>query len=488
MLRLGQIAYSMGWRNNKNADTRAIPPAELERARVEMIAGFLGWRNWLIPSWALVSIIPFLGPFPYFGKVAAWRLAIVVLAYLATGAAGEWLRAGYARDPADARRWRRRFTLIHALAGMSWGLFPWLLWVPDNSLNHAIVLLDVIAVVRIFGGARTSFWSHYLAGIGPIVAMTMLRLLTAQTIEAPGLTVIFGAVVLYTFALSEIVKRDTDRGMATSYANRAFAAQLRTAHDEALEKRRDAEAANAAKSTFLANMSHELRTPLNAIIGFSELIATEALGKLGVPRYREYATDIHASGYHLLSIIDDILDIARIETGRITIAPEPLDARAVIGEALRLVAPRLREKGQHLSLRVADDATLFADKRAFKRVVVNLLDNAVKFTQADGAIVMRGRTTDDGGFELMVADNGPGIASALLDRVFQPFSQIDNCYTRRQGGAGLGLSLVRGLLQSHGGRAWIETEAGCGVRAFAWFPQGPAASRPAPVDETRLSA
>ena len=155
---------------------------------------------------------------------------------------------------------------------------------------------------------------------------------------------------------------------------------------------------------------------------------------------------------HLLAIINDILDIAKIESGKMEVEPQLLDPRLVIQSALRVLLVRAREKHQNMRVQIADDVTdAFADERAFKQIVINLGTNAVKFTQEGGEIVISGRRMADGGFELCVADNGPGISPALLDRIFTPFNQIDNRYNRQAGGTGLGLSLVRGLAELHGG-------------------------------------
>jgi two-component system cell cycle sensor histidine kinase PleC len=214
-----------------------------------------------------------------------------------------------------------------------------------------------------------------------------------------------------------------------------------------------------------------LRTPLNAILGFSEIIANESFGPVGIDRYRDYANDINASGSHLLAIINDILDISKIESGKMAVDPEPFDPRAVINSALRVVSARATEKGQNISVDIAPDAQeVFADARAFKQITLNLMTNAVKFTQMGGDIAVRGRSASDGGFELVVEDNGPGIDANLLDKIFQPFNQVDNRYNRQEGGTGLGLSLVRGLAALHGGKVWIDTGVGEGVRAHVQFP------------------
>jgi two-component system cell cycle sensor histidine kinase PleC len=250
-----------------------------------------------------------------------------------------------------------------------------------------------------------------------------------------------------------------------------LARELEETRDEALRKRFEAEAANASKTAFLANMSHELRTPLNAILGFSEIISQECFGPVGSTRYKDYAGDIHSSGAHLLSLINDLLDIAKIEAGRMDIAPHPLDARRTFEIALKLIGSKAREKGQSLSIAVEPSAPpLYADERALKQILINLVSNAVKFTPEGGQIEVTAGQARDGSFQITVKDNGPGIPHGKLDKIFTPFSQVDNRYDRQAGGTGLGLALVRGLVELHGGRAWLESDYGRGCTAFVTLP------------------
>jgi two-component system cell cycle sensor histidine kinase PleC len=221
-------------------------------------------------------------------------------------------------------------------------------------------------------------------------------------------------------------------------------------------------------------MSHELRTPLNAILGFSEIIAQECFGAVGSPRYKEYAGDIHSSGAHLLSLINDLLDVAKIEAGRMEIDPTPLDVRKTLDGALKIIAVKARERNQKLAIEIDPNVpALYADERALKQIVINLVSNAVKFTPEGGRIAVVASRARSGGFQMMVEDNGPGIPRDKLDKIFKPFSQVDNRYDRQGGGTGLGLALVRGLVELHGGRAWLESEQGHGARAYIILPAEP---------------
>jgi len=192
---------------------------------------------------------------------------------------------------------------------------------------------------------------------------------------------------------------------------------------------------------------------------------------MGNERYRDYAHDIHSSGAHLLSLINDLLDIAKIEAGQMEISPHPLDAKRCFESALKLVGYKAAERGQELVILVdAGAPALHADERALKQILINLVSNAVKFTPEGGRIEVVGSKARDGGFQILVKDNGPGIARDKLDTVFMPFAQVDNRYDRKSGGTGLGLALVRGLAELHGGRAWIESVPGEGACAYVVLP------------------
>ncbi|HEY1735707.1 MAG TPA: HAMP domain-containing sensor histidine kinase, partial [Methylovirgula sp.] len=207
--------------------------------------------------------------------------------------------------------------------------------------------------------------------------------------------------------------------------------------------------------------------------GFSDIIANETFGAIGNRRYQQYAADINASGSHLLSLINDILDVAKIEAGRMELQPKLLDPKRTIENALMVVLGRAEDKKQHISVQLsASGPRIFVDERALKQIVINLASNAIKFTPQGGSIGISGGFTPDGGYEICVEDNGPGIAADHLERVFLPFNQIDNRYSRQEGGTGLGLSLVRGLAQLHGGKAWIESGVDAGTRAYVYFPVG----------------
>lgn len=439
-------------------------------ARTESLARYLPYKIWLNPTWAAVGMVPFVGLFPFFGEVSLWRLVVALGLHLANSVLAALTLRRYRKSPDRVHLWERVFVAEQFLIGLSWGAMTWLLWVPDNAVNHAVILVPLVAVL-ISNASSANSWSLYAAGVLPLMGLSLPRMLSGGVPANLGLAALLTTAFIYTLVVVLNAMHQSKVLLASRFANEDLTDELRRAHDAALKKQAEAEAANAAKSSFLANMSHELRTPLNAIIGFSDLIEQEAFGPVGQTRYRDYAGDIQSAGRHLLGIIDDILDVAKIEAGQMSVSPEFLDARHVIEHGLRSLRPKLQLKQQNLSIRFEGNPDqLYADERAFRQIVYNLISNATKFTQVGGEIAILGRGLEDGSFELCVADNGPGFDPALLERVFEAFNQLDNRYSRQQGGTGLGLSLVRGLTALHGGRVWIETAPGEGCRVSVRFP------------------
>jgi two-component system cell cycle sensor histidine kinase PleC len=273
-----------------------------------------------------------------------------------------------------------------------------------------------------------------------------------------------------------------EEALARSQRNlRSMVAQLETSEGRNKElarkyeeEKRRAEEASHAKSAFLANMSHELRTPLNAINGFSELMVSEIFGPLGDKHYQEYAKDILASGQLLLDLINDILDMAKIESGKITLTPAPLSPLEAVNSAVRLMRRRAEEKKLSLVVDAQDTPDIEADHRAVKQMLLNLLSNAIKFTEEGGVIVrIRPVAAANGAIEgvnVSVVDTGPGIPEEHLPRLGRPFEQVDMRLSRKTGGTGLGLALTKSLAEMHGGRLAIDSELGKGTIVSLYMP------------------
>jgi two-component system cell cycle sensor histidine kinase PleC len=230
-----------------------------------------------------------------------------------------------------------------------------------------------------------------------------------------------------------------------------------------------AEEANAAKSKFLANMSHELRTPLNAIIGFSEIMESGMFGPLGADKYNEYCRDIHQSGQFLLDVINDVLDMSKIEAGRIKLQPEDIELDDILAEAVRVVGKRAEDKNITVAPYVDAGLHFKADRRAVKQIALNLLSNAIKFTPHGGTVTVRGRARA-GCVTFAIADTGIGIEREALNRLGRPFEQVESQHTKSHQGSGLGLAIAKSLAQLHGGSMRIRSSVGIGTLVVIRLP------------------
>ncbi len=233
----------------------------------------------------------------------------------------------------------------------------------------------------------------------------------------------------------------------------------------------ETEAANRAKSRFLATMSHELRTPLNAIIGFSEMMNAELLGPLGNKRYVDYAASINESGRYLLDLINDILDMSKIEAGKYDLVSEPVNVVKASRLACHMVENTVRDKGLTLTLKSANETPVIeADRRAFRQVVVNILTNAVKFTETGGTVTVAIADHAENRIKIEVQDTGIGIPADKLNRIGQPFEQVSGAMTRGHGGTGLGLAITKKLVEMHGGEMQISSVYGQGTTVAIILP------------------
>jgi two-component system cell cycle sensor histidine kinase PleC len=462
------LSIAQTWKSGGGGDTRTL------RSQLDLAASTIKATSLTTPVWSLIAALLCWRSLHLFGhKSLALALALPLIV-TTTMAGAALLTSLYRRRTGgedSAARWYLRFTLMQIAVSTAWGTLSWLCWEPGNVVNHLYLAAAMMAVVAALLVSRGSNMTMYVASLVPIATMTTVRFLTGDLGIDPVVGLLSPCIAVQMWLTGRPLIRRMEEDSRLRFKVEDLARELEETRDDALRKRFEAEAANASKTAFLANMSHELRTPLNAILGFSEIIAQECFGPVGNPRYRDYAGDIHSSGAHLLSLINDLLDIAKIEAGRMDIAPNPLDAGRVFEIALKLIGTKAREKGQSLSIAVEPSApALYADERALKQILINLVSNAVKFTPEGGRIEVVGGLARDGGFQIMVKDNGPGIPRDKLDKIFAPFSQVDNRYDRQAGGTGLGLALVRGLAELHGGRAWVESEFGKGCSVFVNLP------------------
>jgi signal transduction histidine kinase len=249
--------------------------------------------------------------------------------------------------------------------------------------------------------------------------------------------------------------------------------EIRAGERRLLQARSQAEAANRSKGEFLANMSHELRTPLNAIIGFTEIISHEMFGPIGNEKYLEYVKDVHASSLHLLSIINDVLDMSKIEAGKLELAKQAVALPAVVRDVMRIVHERASRRGIALVLQSASDgAVVWADERALKQILLNLLSNAIKFSHDGETVGIRVTADGDSAAAVEVEDHGIGMDAAEQERAVQPFGQAKPATAGNYGGTGLGLPITKGLVEAHGGTMSISSRVGEGTVVRVVLPTG----------------
>lgn len=451
----------------------AVDPHALEQARLDLIADNLPYGRVQAPGWAILIAVCFSGVLPVLADGLSPGIVLWTGAQLLSGlvyhlALTFWPR-GQAVGPFGIGR-RAAYAAAYGYAGLVWGLLPAAVLEPDHFAAVATISVVLVAVLAVYSARLAPHPATYLTGAIAILGAAVPGFSLAGGV--PGLYIaILGplwVVMLVTSALQ--LSRRIGEMIETRFQNEALLADFARSRDAA-------EAANRAKSNFLANISHELRTPLNAIIGFSDVMRAGLFGQLDT-RYRGYAQDIHGSGEHLLDLINDLLDIAKIEAGRMDVAPELFAPGDELRQIARLLGPRARENRQSLTLALdRAPGEMLADARAFKQIVLNLAGNAVKFTQSGGTIEIGVR--DEGGDAVLwVRDNGPGIPADRIEGLFNPFERVDNAYSGANGGTGLGLSLVKALAGLHGGTVALESELGEGTLVSVRFP---GASRAAPA-------
>jgi signal transduction histidine kinase len=271
-------------------------------------------------------------------------------------------------------------------------------------------------------------------------------------------------------ALSNKWRAEQDLVVAHELLKRQYA-ELEGANVELAAAKHRAEAASRMKTEFLANVSHELRTPLNSIIGFSEMIDHEAHGPIGNDRYRSYIRDIHSSGQHLLGVVNDILDISKIEVGEFELQEDEIDVGDIIESTVRVVHERAARAGLNLTSEVTPSLPqLRGDARRVRQILLNLLSNSVKFTSSGGAVSVQAGRADDGGLTVSVSDTGIGIAPEDMDKAMMPFGQVDGRLNRKYEGTGLGLPLAKSLTELHDGRLTIRSAVGKGTTVTLAFP------------------
>ena len=434
------------------------------------------WRNQVRLSLAVgvVAYLVFggldyqaLGPGPEFSAVATARLVAIAAAMAA------FVATFLVKD-------HRTLDLVVMITTLIYGLAYGYVapWRPDHSVFHAVSFVVIIFGVLLFVPNRISFCLATGVVTTACYMAVYALFLSSGSNDAFSIGLLLVTCCILGFASAHHIHRAWRKGYANLVAlkdsNGRLHAQQRKLEEltEDLTLARDAaDQANSAKSEFLANMSHELRTPLNAVIGFSEVIMEEALGPIGNTRYRGCASDIHVSGRHLLALINDILDLSKVEAGKQELQEAVVDLPRLVGESTTLVKKNAEQAGIRLRSHVAPDLPpIIADQVKVKQALVNLLSNAVKFTPAGGTVTVEAGRDAGGGLAIAVHDTGIGIAAEDLPKVLEPFHQVANSLTRQHQGTGLGLPLSKALIEMHGGTLALESEPSVGTIATIRLP------------------
>ncbi len=392
------------------------------------------------------------------------------------------------RDQADAKLWKRRFELTELLNGATWAGFAMLgigaeaTAQLDPFSSHIFLFASLIVVLAIRMNFAAPVMSILYLGTVPMTAAVIVRLLLLGETFYYALALMAAGVHLYFIFLAKGLNL-TARSMLEFRAQKdLLIAELEQQKLHADEARRRAETANKAKSRFLATMSHELRTPLNAIMGFSEVMKLEVMGPLPNETYKEYAGNIYESGRHLLHLINEILDLSRIEAGRYELHEEAVKLIDVAEDCHRLLKLKAQSKGLDLVESYADDLPpLWADQRAMRQIILNLMSNALKFTPKGGRIVVSVEADLEGGQRITVSDTGPGIPAEEIPKVLQAFGQGSLAHETAEGGTGLGLPIVQSLIELHGGTFELRSELRKGTDAIVRLPKERALSRVEPL-------
>jgi two-component system cell cycle sensor histidine kinase PleC len=403
-----------------------------------------------------------------FSLIAPWFVGVAAAIGVRKALVERFLHA----DPraVDLARWRQRFILCEFVFACCWAV-PIKLLADIEGGTYGFTLFVALIVGAVTTTLSASIPFAVYGGIVPLAITVALVSVLSRDIGASVLAVMSTLAFMFLVLLSSRLYHSTLSGLRSRAEKDQVLLELEEAKANSDEARRRAEEANLAKSRFLATMSHELRTPLNAIMGFSEVMKNEVFGPHVAPSYADYSKDIHESGQHLLNLINEILDLSRIEAGRYDLSEEALQLDWVVSEATHMTALRARAKGQTIEEHIDPSLPrIWADERALRQIVLNILSNAIKFTPPGGTISVKVGWTSSGGQYVSIKDSGPGIPEEEIPIVMSSFGRGSLAIKTAEQGSGLGLPIVKGLVDLHGGGFQIRSRPREGTEVIVTFP------------------
>jgi len=373
---------------------------------------------------------------------------------------------------ASVRQWTNKLIAVELLYGFAWSslaLFPYL----ASGQNLSVIMFAIFLVGIATNALSTrSLPNATLVTTMPLTITVCISLiLTSSTLNYTLAIISLGALIFFLYFSRQLHHSEIVSLKHQSEKDNLII-ELKEAQNMSDEARRHAEQANVAKSSFLATMSHELRTPLNAIIGFSEVLKSELLGPHQVPQYKEYAADICSSGQHLLTLINELLDLSRIEAGKYELNESAVSIIDIAQDCHRMLDIKAKAKEIDYNFSYEENLPkIWGDERAIRQVVLNLLSNAIKFTPHSGNIEIMVKRSSDGGQLISVKDNGPGIPQEEIKTVLSSFGQGSLAHKTAEQGAGLGLPIVQNIMEMHQGRFDLFSKLRFGTETIATFPR-----------------
>ena len=376
------------------------------------------------------------------------------------------------RDDSQTPVWRAKITAAEFFYGICWAAVVFISPETQSEAAHTFIFASLLVVISMRMLFASTVMPIFYAGTLPMTIAIVIRFALLDNPFYWAMAAMAVGVHIYFIWLMSGLNSTVVAMLEFRAEKDALIAELEQSKAISDEARLRAEEANHAKSRFLATMSHELRTPLNAILGFSEIMRSEILGPHANPTYKEYANDIHQSGQHLLNLINEILDISRIEAGRYELREAPVNLADVVEDCHRLMRVRAESKGLKILQSFEDNLPqLWADERAVRQICLNLLSNALKFTPSGGTITLKVGRTVTGGQFLSVKDTGPGIPEDEIPRVLRSFGQGSLAHQTAEGGTGLGLPITKGLTELHDGAFELKSKLRYGTEVVVAFPK-----------------